>query len=78
MENESEKDIDSCIIRSTQLSVSETVTVTYKGINTLIDSSLKTKDGLHSTYIDTITYIHILPKIILHKECCEIYTRNNS
>lgn len=71
MEDESEEDNDCCIICNTQLSVSETVTVTAKGIETLIDSSLKRKDGLHSKF-------ETLPTIILHKECCKKYTCNTS
>lgn len=59
MEDESEEDDDCCIICNTQLPVSETVMVTSKGIKTVIDSSLKSKDGLHSKF-DT------LPTIILH------------
>lgn len=57
MEDESEEDNDCCIICNTQLPLSETVT--SKGIKTVIDSSLKSKDELHSKF-DT------LPTIILH------------
>lgn len=71
MEDESEEDNDCCIICNTQLSIGKTVTVTLKGIKPLIDSSLRRKDELHSTF-DT------LPTIILHKECHKIYTRNTS
>lgn len=70
MEDESEEDV-SCIICNELLSVSETVTVTSKGIRTLINYSLQRKDGLNSKF-------ETLSTVSIHKECRKVYTRSSS
>lgn len=70
MEEDSEEDV-SCVICNALLSVSENVTVSSKGIKTLMESSLQRKDGLHFKF-------ETLSTVSIHKEFRKVYTRSSS